>query len=156
MGEFRTPNPQLYVDLGLEYLLADTPKDPASGEPSELGDYGNRVTDSDIILSIRRDEATGEFEVVPIDVNGAKEIISGVQKARQAYFHPSVTPGLDRVHKGSPWDQALDALNDLGPEDRAWALQDVGEMGRNGFAAPTTLLDAVRRQRHDKELDQAA
>ena len=127
-----------------------------SGDQRHLDYYGNRTTENDLILGIGRDLIGGELEVVPIDANGARPLISGNEPAKNAYFHPSVTPGLEAVVEDTLWDQALDELNELGDEDKAWALQHVEKTRRKGLVGPTLVFDAIKRQTRHGQIDKAA
>jgi hypothetical protein len=124
-----------------------------NGNSPELGKsswelYSNRILENGVILVIGKNAASGQFEVVPIDTEGAREPIRGNLKAREAYFHPTQVPGLmDERLEANLWDEALDAYNDLPIQDQAWTRQKVERIRKRGKIGPTLVLEVVKSQR---------
>src|SRR4051812_25679860 len=84
----------------------------------------HRTTADGLDLTIRRDQTEGLMEVLVFDENGANALILSQEKAMDVFAHPNVTPGL-RVEVDSPWDNALDAYNDLDSTERLWAARQI-------------------------------
>lgn len=83
-------------------------------------------------------------------------------RARDAYDHPypyAFTPGIESPltdERANPWDPALDAYNELPKAARRKAMESFDRIRQGEIGAPTVLLDAVRRQRQQREIDRAA
>jgi hypothetical protein len=116
----------------------------------------HRITSDGLDLTIRREADEGQMEVLVFDGNGSTEMILPTDRALEVFAHPNVTPGIRVGIDDNPWDRALDAYNDLEPEDKFWAERQVQRDVDKGFFAPTLILDAVRRQKRDKDLREAA
>ena len=115
---------------------------PESG--SHWENLGSRVTHYDLGLAIRRNPDTGEMSTVAFDTDHVVEV-----PGSEAYFHPSITPGLESaVTEINPWDEALDAYNQLAPVEQPYAMRSFERVraSQGQIATPGFLLDAVARQ----------
>jgi len=91
-------------------------------------------------------ETQRKLGLIVLDEKGITELVMDKDEAEEAFDHPSVTPGIkDLASPPDPWDEVLDAYNNLEALAKQKAMKRFERIVESGAVAPIILLTEVQR-----------